>query len=137
MQEDVSFVPTDKPPLRVYLVEDSELVRERLEEMLSSIAGALSVGKASGVSEAIQGILASHPDAVVLDVRLADGNGFEVLRAVHEQAPDIAFYVLSNFSSEPYRRLAEQLGATQFFDKTTEFERMREVLSARAARTLN
>jgi DNA-binding NarL/FixJ family response regulator len=60
-----------------------------------------------------------------------------VLRAVHERAPDIAVYMLSNFSSEPYRRMAERLGATEFFDKTTELERMRQTLSVRAAETFH
>jgi len=41
--------------------------------------------------------------------------------------------MLSNFASEPYRRHAERLGASGFFDKTTEFERVRDVLAQRAA----
>jgi DNA-binding NarL/FixJ family response regulator len=126
-----------KPCLRVFLVEDSDAVRQRLEQMLASIDGTTYVGHAEGVGEAIRGILTARPDAVVLDIRLTDGNGFEVLRAIHEQAPEIAVYMLSNFSSEPYRRMAERLGATQFFDKTTEFERMRETLSARAAQNIH
>ena len=128
-----SPAPTLMPSLRVYLVEDSDAVRERLEEMLAEIAGTVCVGHASGAAEAIRGILAKQPDAVVIDIRLAEGNGFEVLRAVHERAPDIAFYMLSNFSDEPYRRLARQLGAEQFFDKSTELKLMREALAARAA----
>jgi DNA-binding NarL/FixJ family response regulator len=137
MHNATSALTRTRPGLRVYLVEDSDAVRERLEQMLAGIEGTLYVGHASGVTEAIRGILAAQPDAVVLDVRLTDGNGFEVLRAVHERAPDIAVYMLSNFSSEPYRRMAERLGATEFFDKTTELERMRQTLSARAAETFH
>jgi DNA-binding NarL/FixJ family response regulator len=95
------------------------------------------VGHASGAADAIRGILAQQPDAVVLDIRLAEGNGFEVLRAVHERAPGIAFYMLSNFSDEPYRRLARQLGAEHFFDKSTELDSMREALALRAAKPLH
>lgn len=112
-------------------------MRERLEEMLAGISGMICVGHASGVADAIRGILADQPDAVVLDIRLADGNGFEVLRAVRERAPRIAIYMLSNFSAEPYRRLAHQLGAEEFFDKSTELESMRQVLIARAAQPLH
>ena len=52
---------------------------------------------------------------------------------MHEREPGIEVYMLSNFASEPYRRHAERLGASGFFDKTTEFERVRDVLAQRAA----
>jgi two-component system, NarL family, response regulator DevR len=120
-------------PLRVFLVEDSSLVRERLERMLSALAGTRTVGYASGAQAAIRAILAEQPDIVVLDLKLAQGSGFDVLRAVREQAPAIEIYMLTNFSSEPYRRLAERLGAREFFDKTREFERVRDIVAARAA----
>ncbi|TAN52623.1 MAG: response regulator [Betaproteobacteria bacterium] len=118
---------------KVFIVEDSPIIRERLLELLGSIEGAAAIGQASRAAEAIDGILATQPDAVVLDLRLADGSGFDVLRAVHERAPGIELYMLSNFAAEPYRRMAARLGARDFFDKSNEFQRVREVLAARAA----
>ena len=114
---------------KVFIVEDSPIIRERLLALLGSIEGAAAIGQASRAGEAIDGILALQPDAVVLDLKLADGSGFDVLRAVHERAPGIELYMLSNFAAEPYRRL----GARDFFDKSNEFQRVREVLAARAA----
>jgi two-component system response regulator DevR len=124
-------------PLRVFIVEDSPIVRDRLEKMLESISGAGNAGHADTADEAIDAILESHPDAVVLDIGLARGSGFDVLRAVHEKAPQIDFYVLSNYSDAPYRRLAARLGASGFFDKTNEIDSMRDVLVNRAAITTN
>jgi DNA-binding NarL/FixJ family response regulator len=121
--------------LRVYLVEDSPVILERLEAMLATVEGTRTVGRARRAAEAIEGILAEHPDMVVLDLKLGDGSGFDVLRAVHRAAPGIDVYMLTNFASEPYRRLAERLGARDFFDKTTEFERVRETILSRAAQT--
>jgi DNA-binding NarL/FixJ family response regulator len=130
--------PSDPSPhLRVFVVESSPLIRERLEDMLASIEGVYSVGHAAGADEAIHEILDLHPHAVVLDVRLTQGTGFDVLRALREQAPEIAVYMLSNFATEPYRRLAARLGVAGFFDKTTQFEHVCEALADRAARTLN
>jgi two-component system response regulator DevR len=123
--------------LRVFIVEDSSMVRERLEEMLSSIEGLCSAGYATTADEAIRDILAAHPDVVVLDIRLAQGTGFDVLRALHERASDICVYMLSNFATPPYRRLAERLGAVEFFDKTNQIEAVREALAKRASRALN
>lgn len=118
---------------KVFIVEDSPIIRERLLALLGSIEGAAAIGQASSAGEAIDGILALQPDAVVLDLKLADGSGFDVLRAVHERAPGIELYMLSNFAAEPYRRMAARLGARDFFDKSNEFQRVREVLAARAA----
>jgi len=125
--------PVQSRDLKVYLVEDSPAVLERLEAMVGTIEGARSVGHASRASDAIKGILAAHPDVVVLDLKLAEGSGFDVLRAVRGAAPEVDVYMLTNFASEPYRRLAERLGARDFFDKTTEFERVRDTIVDRAA----
>jgi len=81
----------------------------------------------------IGAILAARPDLVLLDLRLEDGSGFDVLRAVHGTEPGIDFYMLSNFATEPYRRHAERLGACGFFDKTTDFDRLRELVAQRVA----
>ncbi len=121
--------------VRVFLVEASSFIRARLEAMLASIAGAITVGCAAGAEDAVRKILSTRPDVVVLDLCLSQGSGFDVLRAVREQAPEIDLYVLSNFTGEPYRRRAESLGARGFFDKTNEFERARDTLAARAAQT--
>lgn len=117
---------------KVFVVEDSRLVRERLEAMLGAVPGTRIAGHASCADDAIRAILAEHPDVVVLDLKLAQGSGFDVLRAVHDAAPEIDVYMLSNFVSEPYRRLAERLGARDFFDKSKEFERVRDTVARRA-----
>jgi DNA-binding NarL/FixJ family response regulator len=121
------------PAQTIFVVEDAPLVRERLLELLGAVPGARVVGHAARADEAIHDILAERPDVVVLDLRLAQGSGFDVLRAVHEAAPEIDCYMLSSFATEPYRRLAARLGARDFFDKTTEFERVRDIIAARSA----
>jgi DNA-binding NarL/FixJ family response regulator len=125
----------EAPEMRVFVVEDSPAVCERLQTMLAGIEGTQAVGAAATAQGAIEGILAAQPDVVVLDLRLAEGSGLDVLRALRAAGPAgeaIAVYMLSNFAEAPYRRLAERLGAQGFFDKSTEFERVRDVLSAHA-----
>jgi DNA-binding NarL/FixJ family response regulator len=120
--------------MNFFLVEDSQPVRARLATMLDAIPGATVVGEAADADSAIREILASRPDVVMLDLGLAGGSsGFDVLRAVRPQAPDIDFYMLSNFAADPYRQLAERLGACNFFDKSRELERVRELIAQRAA----
>ena len=120
--------------MEIFLVEDSPLLRTRLAEMLGAIPGARVVGEAEHADVAIRDILALQPDVVVLDLSLAGGtSGFEVLRAVSRQAPEIDIYMISNFVAEPYRELAERLGARDFFDKSRDLERVRRVIAERAA----
>jgi DNA-binding NarL/FixJ family response regulator len=120
--------------MQVFLVEDCAPVRARLAEMVSAIPGAVVVGEAERAESAIREILEKRPHVVLLDLGLAaGGSGFDVLRGVHRAAPDIDFYMLSNFAADPYRQLAERLGAREFFDKSRDFERMRELIARRAA----
>lgn len=119
--------------MEIFLVEDSPMVRARLADMLGAIPGANVVGEAADAQAAIREILALRPNIVLLDINLAEGSGFDVLRAVHHQAPEIDFYMLSNFAAYPYRQLAERLGARDFFDKSKEFERVRDIIAQRAA----
>ena len=119
--------------MQVFLVEDSSMVRERLQALLSAVPGTEIVGHAQGAQAAIRDILKTRPDLVVLDVQLAEGSGFDVLRELHAQAPELDVVMLSNYSSDPYRQIAERFGARAFFDKTKEFERVREVIAQRTA----
>lgn len=117
----------------VFLVDDSPLVRSRLAELVAALPGSRVVGEAADVREAISGILAARPDVVLLDLSLATGSGFDVLKAIHKAEPAIAVYMLTNFASEPYRRHAERLGASGFFDKASEFERLRATLTQKGS----
>jgi DNA-binding NarL/FixJ family response regulator len=118
--------------MQIYIVEDSAAVRKRLHAMLAQVPGASVAGAAGGALQATREILELRPDMVILDLNLAEGGGFDVLRALQAQAPEIDVYMLSNFSAYPYRQLAQRLGARGFFDKTREFERVREAAADKA-----
>lgn len=120
-------------PLRVFLVEDSPEVLERIQADLALIPGVSAIGHAETAADAIREVLARHPDVVLLDLRLRQGNGLEVLRALHASAPEIDVYLCSSYAGEPYRGMALRLGAREVFDKSTEFGRVKEALARRAA----
>jgi DNA-binding NarL/FixJ family response regulator len=122
---------TQQTPLRIYFVEDSEAIRERLQHA-ATLAGASSAGYADRADIAIRDILAGRPDMVLLDLQLAEGTGFDVLRALQRKAPGIEVYVVSNNSEEPYRTCAARLGARGFYDKTHDFMRVLDLIATRA-----
>ncbi|RYF37932.1 MAG: response regulator [Comamonadaceae bacterium] len=119
-------------PLQVFLADDSVLIRSRVAALLGA-AHAVVVGQAATPQGAIEGILASHPDVVVLDVQLEGGTGLEVLRAVRRAAPAIAFVVFTSHSGRAYRKRYLGEGACAFLDKSAEFEDLARTVAAAAS----
>jgi len=115
--------------LRVYVVEDSPLVFERLQESIEE-NGASVVGHADDATTAIAEIAALRPDAIVVDIALREGTGLHVLKEIGEFPEENlpARVVLTNFNREWYRDAAMRLGAEFFFDKSSEIPEMLDVL---------
>jgi DNA-binding NarL/FixJ family response regulator len=120
---------TQTHPTQVFIVDDSSSIRARLIEMLGRMADVKVVGEAQDALEAVQGILRTKPDSVLLDLNLMGRSGIEVLRTVHPQEPHIVFVVLTNHSEPQYRRACQRAGAAYFLDKSTEFDRVREIIA--------
>jgi two-component system response regulator DevR len=118
---------------KVFLVEDFAPVRRRLGELLEAIDGVEIVGEAESPDDAIAGILRTGPNWVVLDFQLLGGTGVDVLRAVHPKAPEINFIVLTNHPNPQYRRTCVESGAGWFFDKSTEFGKIKDVIAGPVA----
>ena len=106
-----------------------------MRDLLADIDDLKIVGEAETPIDAIDGILKLKPTCVVLDFQLRGGTGVDVLRAVHPVAPDIAFMVLTNHPTPQYRRLCLGAGAKWFFDKSTEFKKIKDVILSCGAKT--
>jgi len=128
MQPDAS-----EAEMNVFIVEDSASIRERLAAMLGDIKGVTVVGQADTPAEAIEGILRTRPDSVVLDIQLTGGSGLDVLRKAHPQVPATVFIVLTNHANPQYRRVCMEAGAAYFFDKSNEITKVRELISGLGA----
>lgn len=117
-------------PLRVFLVEDSAVIRERLTETISSLEHVEVVGHAETEADAIAALQVEACDAVVLDLQLREGHGFNVLKALRRASagPRITVLVLSNYATPQYRGRSMEIGADYFFDKSREYDRLCEVL---------
>ena len=109
------------PAPRVFLADDSGMIRSRVAALLGSHHMTV-VGEATTPQGCIEGILASHPQVVVLDVQLEGGTGLQVLRAVRQADPGIAFVVFSNNAGPAYRKRYLGEGASSFLDKSSDFE---------------
>lgn len=87
-------------PIEVFLLDDHEIVRRGVRELLEAEPGIVVTGEASTAAEALQRIPAVRPKVAVLDVRLPDGSGVEVCREIRSHDPSIACLMLTSFSDD-------------------------------------
>jgi two-component system, NarL family, response regulator DevR len=103
--------------IRVFLVDDHEVVRRGLRELLDAEDDITVVGDAATAGMALAGIASSTPDVAVLDVRLPDGNGVEVCREVRARDPKIACIMLTSFGDDEALFDAIMAGASGYLLK--------------------
>lgn len=114
--------------LRVFVVDDSDEVRGRLVAMLTEMKNVEVVGQAPDVPEAFMGIQTLKPKVVILDIRMPSGTGITVLQGVKQAKPAPVVIMLTNYPYLQYRKKCLQAGADFFFDKSTEFNRIPQVV---------
>jgi len=116
--------------MKVFVVEDSAAVRERLIEMIREIADIEVVGEADTFDTAVNGIMNTRPDVAILDIKLADvrGSGIDVLAQVRKRLPAMKAIMLSNYATPQHMKASADAGAEYFLDKSADFERITEIL---------
>jgi len=110
--------------MKVFLVDDSAIVLEKLAAMISGIDGVEIAGQALNAHDAIQSIVKLKPDVVILDIRMNGGSGMDVLKRIKKEIPPPIVIMLTNYPYPQYREKCQALGADYFFDKVTEFEKI-------------
>ena len=115
-------------PVKVLVVEDSPVIRERLVALIADLPNIDIVGQAADGFNA-QTLFRQHrPDAVVLDIQLPGINGLDLLAEFKVKDPACIVIVLTTYAFKEVRNRCAALGADHFFDKAMEFERVTEVL---------
>lgn len=115
--------------MNVFLVDDSATVRQSIRKMLADLEEVRVVGEAETSLAALTLIEELHPEVVILDIMLKEGSGFDVLKEIKNKKDSPIVIMLTNYASLPFRQKALIDGADYFFDKSTEFEKIFEVLA--------
>ena len=102
---------------RVFLLDDHEVVRRGVRELLEADSDMEVVGEAGTAEEALGRIPATRPDVAVLDVRLPDGDGVEVCREIRSRHPEIACVMLTSFADDEAVYAAIMAGAAGYLLK--------------------
>jgi len=112
------------PRLKVFIVEDSPVIRENLVAALEELAPVQVVGTAEDENSAMRWLDRSenHCDMVIVDIFLRGGSGLGVLHAAESLGQMPQFVVLSNYATPDMRRKCLELGAARVFDKSNEID---------------
>jgi two-component system, NarL family, response regulator DevR len=104
----------DRPQITVFLLDDHEIVRRGVRDMLEAEGDITVVGEAGTASSALARIPALRPDVAVLDVRLPDGDGVTVCREIRSQLPEVACLMLTSFADDDALMDAVMAGAAGY-----------------------
>jgi len=105
------------PPVRVFLVDDHEVVRRGVAEVLEDDPGITVAGEAGSCAEALARVPAVRPDVALVDMRLPDGDGADLCRRLLERAPALRCLVLTSYSEQEALDAAVRAGAVGFLLK--------------------
>jgi DNA-binding NarL/FixJ family response regulator len=100
--------------IRVFLLDDHEMVREGICNFLESDSEIEVVGQAATVAEAMARVPLAKPDVAILDVRLEDGSGIEVCRDIRSAHPEIACLMLTSFADDEALYASVMAGAAGY-----------------------
>ncbi|MDQ1731088.1 MAG: hypothetical protein QOK10_1247 [Pseudonocardiales bacterium] len=103
--------------IRVFLLDDHEVVRRGIADLLETEAGIRVVGEAGSAAEALRRIPAARPDVAILDARLPDGSGIDVCRDIRSEMPEVNCLILTSYDDDDAIFAAVMAGAAGYLLK--------------------
>jgi len=114
--------------VKLFIVDDSDVLRNSLSQMISEIEGVHIVGEASDAQTALEKVEKLVPDVVILDIRMPGVDGIVALESLKKKASPPLVIVFTNFPYLQYRKRCLDAGADYFFYKATEFGMLIDLL---------
>jgi two-component system, OmpR family, response regulator len=119
--------------MKLLVVDDSELILDRLVGLLNGLHGMADIDTAETLAQTLAVAQAGHPALAILDFHLPDGNAAQIVPALKQMDPNMIIAVLTNDASESNRVKCMKAGSDWFFDKSTEFEKVLELIQVQSA----
>lgn len=116
--------------MKVLVVDDSKIVRDRLVSLLDSMEGVDIVEQAEDGRSAILANNNLRPDVIILDIRMVETNGIQLLKKFKNIRSDQKIIMLTNFPYPQYRKKCFEEGADYFLDKSTEFDEVARIINS-------
>ena len=109
--------------MRVLLADDSDLILERLQKMVSMFSQVEIVGSYKNGLETLEALRLLKPDLAIVDIKMPGISGLKVLKEIRKEDKTIKFIILTFYSSDYYQQVAIEAGVDYFFSKVNDFEK--------------
>ena len=123
--------------MTIVIADDSSLLRDRIKSTLNRIDDMLVINEAENGKEALQLIREKEPDLAILDIRMPELNGIEVLKKIRELKMNVKVCILTNYPYSQYKKRCFEAGADYFLSKTEDFEKINIVIAGMLTRNRN
>ncbi len=114
--------------MKIIIVDDSELLRNSIKESLNDLKNIKIIGEADNGTEAVKIIEEKKPDFVILDIRMPEMNGIEVLKKIKERNNKLKVCIFTNYPYSQYKEKCLEEGADYFFDKNINFQEIKNLI---------
>jgi YesN/AraC family two-component response regulator len=115
--------------MKIVIADDSSLMRDRIKSLLNGLKEKLVVYEAENGVDALQLIRENEPDLAILDIRMPEMNGIEVLKKIRKLKMKTKVCMLTNYPYPQYKKRCLETGADYFLSKTEEFEDIKIVIT--------
>ena len=115
--------------MKVIIADDSRLMRERIREAISIFRGVEIVSETENGLQTLEEIKKHNPCLAIIDIRMPDMNGIEVLKKIRELKMKVKVCILTNYPYPQYKKRCIEAGADYFLSKTEDFEDIKIVIT--------
>ena len=115
--------------MKVIIADDSRLMRERIREAISIFSGVEIVSETENGLQTLEELKKHNPNLAIIDIRMPDMNGIEVLKKIRELKMKVKVCILTNYPYPQYKKRCIEAGADYFLSKTEDFEDIKIVIA--------
>jgi DNA-binding NarL/FixJ family response regulator len=123
--------------MKIVIADDSYLLRDRIKSLLNGLKEKLVIYEAGNGVESLQLIEDKKPDLAILDIRMPEMNGIEVLKKIRMLKMKTRVCMLTNYPYPQYKKRCFEAGADYFISKTEDFEDIKIVITDMLMKNLN
>jgi len=115
--------------MKVIIADDSRLMRERIREAISIFSGVEIVSETENGLQTLEELKKHNPNLAIIDIRMPEMNGIEVLKKIRELKMKVKVCILTNYPYPQYKKRCIEAGADYFLSKTEDFEDIKVVIA--------
>lgn len=114
--------------MKIYIVEDSEIISQRIKRLLSAIEGIEIAGVSEDFEEALISIKNLQPEVIILDISVGKSKGLNTIQDIKNVHPQTKIIMFTNFNFNNYKEISFEYGADYYLDKSNEFQNLPDVI---------